>query len=115
MCMLEFSKVAMHDFHYDHIKNLYGNKSRLLFPGIDSLMYEIETENLYDGFSKNKEMFGFSDYSAKSIYYNDSKPLVVGNIKDEMGDIAAEEFVELKPKMNSILVSNSSEHKKQNV
>ena len=26
MCILELSKVSMHDFHYDHIKNKYGKK-----------------------------------------------------------------------------------------
>ena len=31
MCILELSKVLMHKFHYDYMKNKYGNKSRLLF------------------------------------------------------------------------------------
>ena len=41
-------------------------------------MYEIETENFYDNFSKNKEMFDFSIYSAKSKYYDNSNALIVG-------------------------------------
>ena len=39
MCILELSKVLMYEFHYDYIKNKYGNNSRLLFTGTDSLMY----------------------------------------------------------------------------
>ena len=66
MCILELSKVPMYEFHYDYIKNKYGNKSRLLFTDTDSLAYKIETENVYDDFSKNKEMFDFSNFSAKS-------------------------------------------------
>ena len=31
MCILELSKVLMYKFHYDYMKNKYGNKSRLLF------------------------------------------------------------------------------------
>ena len=58
----------MHEFHYDYIKVKYSNKSRLLFTDTDSLVYEIETENVYDNFNKNKEMFEFSNYSAKSKY-----------------------------------------------
>ena len=30
MCILELSKVLMYEFHYDYIKNKYGNNSRLL-------------------------------------------------------------------------------------
>ena len=40
MCILDLSKVLMCEFHYDYIKNRYDNKSKLLFTGTDSLMYE---------------------------------------------------------------------------
>ena len=54
----------MFKFHYHYIKNKYGNKSKLLFTDTDSLMYETKTENVYEGFSKDKEMFDSSNYSA---------------------------------------------------
>ena len=44
--------------------------------------------------------------------YDNSKNLVVDKMKDEMGDEANEGFVGLKPKMYSILIDDSSEHKK---
>ena len=47
MCILELSKVVMYEFHYDYIKNKYGNNSTLLFADTDNLMYEIKTENVY--------------------------------------------------------------------
>ena len=37
----------MYEFHYDHIKNKYDNKSKPLFTDSDSLMYEIKTEDFY--------------------------------------------------------------------
>ena len=84
----------------------------LISSGADSLMYEIKIKDVYEDFSKDKEMFDFSNYSAKSKYYDDSNRLVVGKIKDETGGVAIEEFVGLKPKMYFSLVDNSSEHKK---
>ena len=42
MCILELSKVLMHEFHYDYIKNKYGNNSKILFTYTDSLMDEIK-------------------------------------------------------------------------
>ena len=71
ICVLELSKVPMYEFHFDYIKNKYGSKSRLSFTDTDSFMYEIQIENVYGDFSKNKEMFDFSNYSAKSKYYDD--------------------------------------------
>ena len=56
-------------------------------------------------------MFDFSNYSIESKYYDNSKKLVLGKMKDEIGGVAIEEFVGLKPKMYSFLVDNN-EHKK---
>ena len=53
MCILELSKVIIYEFHYDYIKNKYGNNSRLLFTDTDSLMYEIKTEDVYEYFSND--------------------------------------------------------------
>ena len=111
MCILELSKVLIYEFHYDYLKNKYGKNSRILFTGTDSLIYEIKTEDVYEDFSKDKEMFDFSNYSTKSKYYDNSNKLVVGKKKDETADLAIEEFVGLKPKMYSYLVDGNSDHK----
>ena len=93
MCILELSKVLMNEFHFDYIKNKYGNNSRLFFTDSDSLMYEIKTEDVYEGFSSNKEMFDFSNYSTKSKYYDDSNKLAIEIMNGEIGAVATEEFV----------------------
>ena len=92
MSILEFRKVLMYEFHYDYIKNKYGNNSRLLFTDTDSLMYEIKTEDVYKDFSNDKEMFDFINYSTKSKYYDNLNKLVVGKMKYETAGIAIEEF-----------------------
>ena len=90
MCILELSQVLMYEFHYNYIKNEYGNNSRLLFTDTDSLTYEIKTKNVYEDFCNDKKMFDFSNYLTKSKYYDNSNKLVVGNIKDEASVIAIE-------------------------
>ena len=102
----------MYEFHYDYIKNKYGNNSRQLFTDTDSLMYEIKSEDVYEDVSKDKEMFDFCNYSTKSKYDDNSNKLVVGKIKDETAGIAIEEFVGLKPKLSSHLIDDNIEHKK---
>ena len=73
MCILELSKVLMYEFHYDYIKNKYDNKSKLLFTDTDNLMYEIKTEDVYEYFSSNKEMFDFSNYSTSQSTMKDER------------------------------------------
>ena len=72
--------------------------SPLFFSDTDNLMYEIEAENVSNDFSKNKELFDFSKYSAESKYYDYTNALVFGKIKDKMRGAAVEGFVGLKPK-----------------
>ena len=57
MCISELSKLLMYEFLYDYIKSKHGDKSRLLFTDTKSLMHEIKTENIYEDFSNDKEMF----------------------------------------------------------
>ena len=78
-------------------------------------MYEIKTEDVYEDFSKAKEMFDFSNFSSKSKYYYNSNKLVAGKMKDETAGAAIEEFVGLKKKMYSYLLDDNSEHKKAKV
>ena len=104
----------MYKFHYDYIDNKYGNNSRLLFTGTDSLIYEMKTKDVYEGFINDKEMFSFSNYSAQSKH-NDSNKSVVGKMKDGTAGFVMKEFVGLKPEMYFFLVNGSSQHKKAKV
>ena len=74
-------------------------------------MYEIKTEDVYGGFSKDKEIFDFSNYNVKSKYYGDSNKLAVGKIKDEIESAAIERFVRLNPKIYSFFVDDSSKYR----
>ena len=112
MCILDFNRALMYEFHFDYIKNKYSNSSRLLFTDTDNLMYKIKTEEVYEDFSKDKEMFEFSNYSTKSKYYYDSKQLVVGKMKYKTADVAIKGFFWIKAKYYLFLVDDNGEHKK---
>ena len=45
--VLDNSKILMYDYHYNHIKKIYGNRAKLLFTDTDSLCYEFQTDDLY--------------------------------------------------------------------
>ena len=77
----------------------------------DGLTCEIKNEDIYEDFSKDKEMLDFSKYYTGAKYYDYWIKLVVGNMKDEIGSIAINEFAGLKSKMYSFLVHDNSEQK----
>ena len=84
----------------------------LLFTNTNSWMYEIKTEDVYEDFSKDKEILDFSHYFEESKYYDDSNKLVVGKMEDETTGVAIKEFSKLKPKTYFFLVDDSTEDKK---
>ena len=75
-------------------------------------MNEIKTEDLYKVFRNSRETFDFSNYLTKSEYYDNSRKIMFGKMKDETADVAIEKFARLKPKMYSQLVDDNSENKK---
>ena len=44
----DLSKVLVQDFYYNYIKNKYGDKAEMLLTDTGSLIYKIETENVYE-------------------------------------------------------------------
>ena len=115
MCILDSSKTLMYDFHYNFIKNKYGNKAKLLFTDTDSLMYEIETEDFYKDISNDvKNRFDTSDYSPNhpSGIPTGCNKKVLGMFKDETAGKIIEEFVGLRAKLYSYKMFEGEESKK---
>ena len=65
----------------------------MLFTDTDSFMYVIKTKAVDEDFSKDKEMFDFSNFWANSKYYDNWNKLVVGKIEDETGGVAVKKYV----------------------
>ena len=103
MCILDLSKTLMYDFHYNYIKNKYGDGAKLLFTDMDSLTYEIEAEDVYQDFWYDKDKFDNSDYPENSPYHDKTNKKVIGKFKDGGASIPIVEFVGLKFKMYSYI------------
>ena len=57
--ILDLNKLLMLGFHYKYVKNKFNAK--LLFTDTDSLVYEIKTEDVYEDFYQDKNLYDFSD------------------------------------------------------
>ena len=111
MCILDFSKTLMYDFHYNYIKKKYNDRAKLLFTDTDSLTYEIETVDAYKDFWTDKDMFDSSDYPENSPYYCNTNKKIIGKFKDEACGIPITEFIGLKSKIYSYVKDNEKVEK----
>ena len=105
--ILELSKLLMYEFHYKYIKNTFNAK--LLFTDTDSLVYEIKTEDVYEDFYLDKDLFDFSDYPLHSKFFDPINKKVIGKMKDEFKGKIINEFVGLKSKMYSLISVDNEE------
>ena len=71
----------MSEFYYKYIKNRFDAK--LLFTDTDSSVCEIKTEDIYEDFYFNKDLFDFSDYPLNSKFFDPVNKNVFGEMKDE--------------------------------
>ena len=101
-CVLELSKVIMYDFHYNFIKDIYGQRAKLLFTDTDSLTYEIQTDDLYDDMAHSLDFFDTSDYPSDHFLHSTINKKVLGKFKDECNGNPVQEFVGLRSKMYSM-------------
>ena len=97
----------MHKFHYDYVCNKYDEK--LLFTDTESLVYDINSENVYEQCFKDRRLFNFSGYPIYSKYYDSTNKNVLGKMKDEFKRVKITEFVELKCKMYSLISADERE------
>ena len=83
-----------------------------MFTDTDNLVYEINSDSVYEQCFKDKDLFDFSGYEKNSDYYDISNKKVLGKMKDEFNGNKIVEFVGLKSKMYSLISSDDKEFKK---
>ena len=98
----------MYNLPGNFIKRNFNAES--LFTDTDSLTYEIKSENIYEKFSKWKDLFDFSNYSKNSLMKFFDETNKKDKMKDEFGEVIAVEFVGLKSKMYSMKKIDGKEY-----
>ena len=99
--VLNLSKLLMYGFHYKYIGSKFDAK--LLFTDTDSLVYKIKTEDVYEDFYLDKNLFDFSYYGLNSKFFVPVNKKVIGKMKDEFKERIISQFVGLKSKMYSLI------------
>ena len=116
--ILDLSKTLMFDFHYNYIRDNFGDKAELLFTDSDSLMYLIQTEDFYQDINKDiKRKFDTSDYpeTHPSRIKTGINKKVIGKFKDEVGGKQITHFVGLRPSFTVSKLKTIQKHVKQKV
>ena len=103
MTILENSKILMYEFFYNHLKAKYGNKCRLVYTDTDSLILEIQTEDVYQDMQETPWVYDTSNYPKEHPLYSITNKKVLGKMKDECGGDAIQEVIAVRPKMYSVL------------
>ena len=80
-----------------------------MFTDTDSLVYDIKTEDVYEDFYQDKNLFDFNDYPLDSNFFDPVNKKVIDRMKDEFKGKIISEFVGLKSKMYSLIDVNDEE------
>lgn len=68
--ILDLSKTLMFSFHYDKIVKRYGQKAKLLMTDTDSLVYHIETPDVYADMLDNIDSYDTSGYPKEHMLFS---------------------------------------------
>ena len=103
MTILDNSKILMYEFFYNHLKARDRQKCELIYTDTDSLILDIETEDVYKDMQEYSWLYDTSNYLKDHLLYNDRNKKALGKMKDECGGDEIKEVVAVRPKMYSVL------------
>ena len=110
--VLDLSKQLLYEFHYDVVKAQYGERATLCYTDTDSLLYHIETDDIYEDITASPEHYDTSNFPRNHRAYSTRNECVPGKMKDENGGKPIVEFVGLRAKMYSCKMACGAADKK---
>ena len=100
MSILDLSKWHMYYFHYNVMKQIFGDRLHLLYMDMDSFIYKISPDDVYEELIPHaRDYFDFSNYPESHMLKNNCNKKVPGKFKDESVSKCITEFVGLRSKM----------------
>jgi len=68
VCIVDISKTYLYEFHHKYMASLYRDKCKIMYTDMDSLIYYIECDNVYDIMKRDIDWFDMSDYAVDNAY-----------------------------------------------
>ena len=115
MTILENREILMYDFFYNHLKAKYGENCELVYTDTDSLILDIQTEDVYKDMQEDSWRYDTSNYHKDHPLYNDRNKKSLGKMKDECAGDVIEEVVAVRSKMYSVKVGKKNIRKAKGV
>jgi hypothetical protein len=113
--ILDLSKLKMLEFHYEVIDKQFGEKAKVIYSDTDSLVYEIEHEDIYKWQKENAETwFDLSDSMRPNLQSNENKKKL-GYFKDELNSQILTEWLSLNPKCYAFRYESLKEKTKNEI
>ena len=110
--ILDISKHLMYNFYYNQLKVEYGKRCQLIYTDTDSLLLEIQTEDVYQDMAKHADLYDNSDLPKDHPLHSMGNKKALEKMKDECAGRPIAENVGMQPKMYSILKAGVKNFKK---
>ena len=76
MTILHNNKILMNDFYYNALKRQYDLKFELIYTDTDSLLLEVQTNEVYKDMEGSKHLHDTSDYPKDHPFYSSTNETV---------------------------------------